>query len=373
MIAVADALAYAHSESVIHRDLKPANILVGAYGETIVIDWGLAKNLATGEEIDELPLGTTIPPEGAGDLTIAGSVLGTPAYMPPEQAHGDPLDEHADVYAIGAILYHVLSGTRPYAEAVTFEDLMIAVTSRPPRPLGELAPAVPRELIAIVEKAMARAAADRYPTADGLAQDLRRYQAGKLVGAHHYTNAQLLRRWIAQHRAIVLTAAIATIALAMVLTTSIWRISAERDEAQAQRELARAEKTDAQAARRARRAALRGLPRGARAPGAARGRRRSHAHVDGRLDAPRARCATPTLGMLGAEARAPYAGLLAITPPQPSGTTNVQISDDGMRLFEVASSSHGEARDVAHQRVAWTATARRRRRAVAGWALARSA
>ena len=109
VIAVADALAYAHSQNVIHRDLKPSNVLVGEFGESVVIDWGLAKDL--GGALDPaMSLSLKQQPEE----TLSGSVVGTPAYMPPEQARGEPVDQRADVYALGALLYHVLVGGPPY-------------------------------------------------------------------------------------------------------------------------------------------------------------------------------------------------------------------------------------------------------------------
>ena len=110
--AVADALAYAHGERVIHRDLKPQNVLVGAFGETVVIDWGLARGL---DEAD-----STAPPHfasAAHGQTHVGAILGTPSYMAPEQARGERADERTDVYAIGAILYHVLAGRPPHVAA----------------------------------------------------------------------------------------------------------------------------------------------------------------------------------------------------------------------------------------------------------------
>jgi serine/threonine protein kinase/WD40 repeat protein len=247
VIDVAEALAYAHGEHVIHRDLKPANVLVGSYGETVVIDWGLAKNLATGEEIEALPTANTIPPE-QGE-TVAGSVLGTPAYMPPEQAIGDKLDERADVYAIGAILYHALSGTRPFAQAKTLDELLELVAFKAPTPLAQLAPDLPPELVAIVEHAMARDPAQRYATAQGVAKDLRDFQAGKLVAAHEYTTRQLIRRWISRHKAVVATAAVALGVLIVVGAVGVWRITNERDEANKQRAIAQSERSDAQSAR----------------------------------------------------------------------------------------------------------------------------
>ncbi len=234
-IAVAEALAYAHGERVIHRDLKPANVLVGSFGETVVIDWGLARNLAADEpDASSRP----IPVPAAGDQTVAGSVMGTPAYMPPEQARGEVVDERADVYAIGAILYHLLGGVRPYAEALRAEFVLQRVIAGPPRPLTELAPELPAELIAVVARATAHRPEDRYPTARGLADDLRRYTAGQLVGAHRYTVRELAARWVRRNRALVATAAAALVGLGAFGAYSVRRISAERDEATRQRAVA---------------------------------------------------------------------------------------------------------------------------------------
>src|SRR5580692_1719550 len=114
VIAVADALAYAHSEHVIHRDLKPSNVLVGEFGETVVIDWGLAKDVS-GHGDNEVELGESSQQwRSTSQDTIEGGVVGTPAYMPPEQARGEAADERSDVYALGAMLYTVLAGGPPY-------------------------------------------------------------------------------------------------------------------------------------------------------------------------------------------------------------------------------------------------------------------
>ena len=157
VIAIADALAYAHAVGVIHRDLKPANVLVGDFGETIVIDWGLALEAGA---VD--PPRADAAPISAPRLTSVGSVIGTPAYMPPEQARGDAVDARADVYALGATLYHVIAGAHPYADAetsvATSDDgpIWARVLDEPPAPLATLCPGVPAELAAIVERAMAR-------------------------------------------------------------------------------------------------------------------------------------------------------------------------------------------------------------------------
>jgi tetratricopeptide (TPR) repeat protein/predicted Ser/Thr protein kinase len=236
-IAVSEAIAYAHAERVIHRDLKPANILVGAFGETVIIDWGLAKDLADSDRDDagETDGGTPY----RADETAAGRVMGTPAYMPPEQARGERVDERADVYALGAILYYLLAGAPPYARAdegsVPWESMLARVLSAAPPPIESLQPTVPPDLAAIVRRAMARAPADRYPTARQLAEDLRKFQTGQLVGAHRYSTWQLVKRWIRRRRAPLGVAAIALVALAALGALSIRRIVVEQERTEDQR------------------------------------------------------------------------------------------------------------------------------------------
>ncbi|HEU0037148.1 MAG TPA: serine/threonine-protein kinase [Kofleriaceae bacterium] len=223
VIAVADALAYAHNEHIIHRDLKPANVLVGGFGETVVIDWGLAKDLGAPPDPQEsLQLRTRQLPELAME-TNAGSVIGTPAYMPPEQARGESVDQRADVYALGSLLYHVLVGAAPYSGA-TGNEVLEQVKTQPCRAVRAREPGAPADLVAIVDKAMARDPADRYADAGELAQDLARFQTGQLVAAHHYTPPQLFWRWLRRHRIAVAVAVIAMIALVVGGAVSVSRI-----------------------------------------------------------------------------------------------------------------------------------------------------
>jgi eukaryotic-like serine/threonine-protein kinase len=229
VLAIADAIAYAHSQRIIHRDLKPQNILVGKYGETIVIDWGLAKDLA-GDDPDALDAG---PYRATSlDKTVAGAVLGTPAYMAPEQAAGQSVDERADVYALGAILYHVVSGTAPH-EGNTLEELVQRVISGDVRRLTEREPEVPRDLAAIVTKAMALEPSARYANAQGLADDLRRFLTGQLVASHSYGTRELLRRWVKRHRGAVTVGLTALLVVAVVATLAIRDILIARADARA--------------------------------------------------------------------------------------------------------------------------------------------
>ncbi len=266
--AAVDAIAFAHSRRVVHRDLKPANVLVGDFGEIVVIDWGLAKDLdAPGEDEmavdDGDALASTIRrarprrepaadataddagPRAAapatttdrGTLTVAGAIMGTPAYMPPEQARGDVVDERADVFSLGAMLYHLLAGAPPYA-ATTATDVIAAAIAGKVVPLARRVTDAPADLVAIVTRAMAHEPADRYPSAQDLAEELRRFQTGKLVAAHRYTVRERVARFVRRHRAAVAIAAIALVGFAVLGTLAVRRIVVERDRAQIQRVLA---------------------------------------------------------------------------------------------------------------------------------------
>jgi hypothetical protein len=234
VIALAEALAYAHSHNIVHRDLKPQNVLIGDFGETVVIDWGLAKDLSTTEQAEPAgPFRNAVIP-GA---TVAGSIMGTPAYMPPEQGKGQQVDARADVYAIGALLYHVLTKHPPYEgpDAMTMLKAMLAA---PPRPPQELEPDVPPELATICAKAMAREADQRYATARELVEDLKRYQTGNLVRTHRYSFRELFARWAKKHKAALAVGVTAFAILVVVGVIAISRVVAAKNQALEQQELA---------------------------------------------------------------------------------------------------------------------------------------
>ena len=232
VIAVADAIAYAHEKKVIHRDLKPSNILIGQYGETLVIDWGLATDL-------QRSAGSDLGSSGAygiaaSGLTVQGAVLGTPEYMPPEQAKGEQVGEPADVYALGAILYHLLAGGPPYS-GNSSPEVLKQLLSKPPLPIERRQPGVPVDLATIVNKAMAREPEARYRTAKEFGEDLRRFQTGQLVNARHYSPITLLARWVRRHSLPVSIAVAFAVALSATVSWSVRRIVIERNLAEARK------------------------------------------------------------------------------------------------------------------------------------------
>ncbi len=231
VIAATEAVAYAHAHGIIHRDLKPQNILVGEFGETVVIDWGLAK--ATGELFMPDDDGTLIV---TPELTQVGSVVGTPCFLSPEQARGEDLDERADVFALGAVLYNLVAGEPPYWDrARDVKQMIAAVLAGPPAPLSS---DVPADVRVIIERALAREPAQRYPDARMLADELRRFQGGQLLVSRAYRSSDLLARWLRKHRAIVASVAVASVALGVVGTVALVKVTRARDAERAQRTIA---------------------------------------------------------------------------------------------------------------------------------------
>jgi serine/threonine protein kinase/formylglycine-generating enzyme required for sulfatase activity len=187
---VSETIAYAHSRGVIHRDIKPENVLLGDYGEALVVDWGLARILGLeDEEISESKRVITDRSQDNSKDTMHGSVAGTPAYMPIEQATGDRDRQGpwSDVYALGAVLYEILTGRAPYV-GEDAEDVLRQVVQGPPEPLAEN-PEIPEQLRQICNRAIGREPDQRYPSARELAADVsawlegskRREQALQLV------------------------------------------------------------------------------------------------------------------------------------------------------------------------------------------------
>jgi WD40 repeat protein len=216
-IAVCEAVAYAHSRGVIHRDLKPDNIMLGPYGEVLVLDWGLARSTAaSGPDQKNLEAGSALPDPRRTDHTVQGRAKGTWAYMSPEQARGDwdRVGPASDIYSLGATLYILLTGKKPYEgrSAQEVAERVKAADFVPPRRNN---PAVSRALEAVCIKAMAPRPEDRYPDASELARDLERWLAGEAVSAWREPLRVRARRWLRRHRTLM-TAAAAAVLVALL-------------------------------------------------------------------------------------------------------------------------------------------------------------
>jgi eukaryotic-like serine/threonine-protein kinase len=226
VIAVTDAIAYAHGRNIIHRDLKPANVIVGDFGETVVIDWGLAKDLTADEEpgVDAGPF-RTAHDDG---LTSTGAVLGTPAYMPPEQQRGERVDQRADVYAIGAMLWELCAVGKLPSDGRAQRHRVLRRAGIDP------------DLATIIGKALDPAPERRYPDAGALAADLKAFKAGARIAARRYSPWGALWHWVRRHRALALTATTAILVAGVATAAYVRNIAAERDRADASQKAARA-------------------------------------------------------------------------------------------------------------------------------------
>lgn len=216
-IDVCDAISYAHSRQVLHRDLKPGNIMLGKYGETLVVDWGLAKATGTAEtqaEVSEQPI---VPRSGSTAApTVAGSTLGTPEFMSPEQAKGriDELGPATDIYSLGASLYCLLTGRAPVSADSTQEVLRRVRNGEFPAP-RDLNRNIPKPLEAICLKAMQLEQADRYKSADAMARDVERWLADEVVHVYREPTLSRVARTLRKNRT-----ATASIAVGIVVALS---------------------------------------------------------------------------------------------------------------------------------------------------------
>ena len=244
------AIAFAHSKDVIHRDLKPDNIVTGTFGETYVVDWGLARYLE-GDDITVMESGRSqsqgeaSSTEESNNLTRLGNVIGTPSYMSPEQAEGCRASKSSDVYGLGATLYAIITGNAPFRGSSVIDVIKLARQTRFP-PISECQPTVPKRLIAICEKAMRSDSEKRYESAIELADDVESFLADQPVTAFPDPPIDKIRRWLKRNR-VAVTAGISTVfaALLILIGVSTYLVDANRSlseseaEANLQRENAR--------------------------------------------------------------------------------------------------------------------------------------
>ncbi|MBX3415821.1 MAG: serine/threonine protein kinase [Pirellulales bacterium] len=269
LIDVCNAIEYAHSRGVLHRDLKPGNVMLGKYGETLVVDWGLAKPVGRAElprgKSDEL---TLQPGSASGSTpTQMGSAIGTPAYMSPEQAAGrlQELSQASDVYSLGAILYTVLTGRPPFESETTIDEVLRRVKQGDFPSPRQRDGAVPLALEAICLKAMATNPKARYASPSDLAGDLEHWLADEPVSAYRESLSQRLSRWERKNRSFVRAGGAALFFVAAASLAAAFGINGARQQETLQRmradENAQRERSAADAARTAERAAQANLER----------------------------------------------------------------------------------------------------------------
>lgn len=252
-VAVCNTIEYAHSRGIAHRDLKPENIMLGPYGETLVVDWGLARPFGDVQVDPETGIGGegTISAGTTARPTQMGSIVGTPQFMSPEQAMGrlDLVGPRSDVYSLGATLYALLTDQPAFVAADVRKVLTDVIKGDFPPP-RQVRRDVPRGLDAVCRKAMALDPENRYASAKALAQDIEQWLADEPVAALPESSLERMQRWMRRHKTWTRAAAVAIVVVAAVAGTAYVREAGLRTDLQtalAQEEIAR---SDADAARK---------------------------------------------------------------------------------------------------------------------------
>ncbi len=249
LIETCNAIHYAHEHGVLHRDIKPDNIMLGKYGETLVVDWGLAKLVdADSDHVSSRIDSMRIEVTGSGTRTSQGSAVGTPMYMSPEQAMGlhDSLDGRTDVYSLGAMLFNVVTGKHP-VEGTTGREIVIKVREGSIKDVNAVTPQAPRPLASICRKAMELKPENRYQTAVELADDLERWMSDEPVQAHigHEGLAERAGRLIRRYRSWTISGAVALLVITAAAVLSAILINNAKKKEQIAKQEAVISKQDA--------------------------------------------------------------------------------------------------------------------------------
>ena len=230
-VDLCQAIAYAHSRGVIHRDVKPLNVMVGPFGETILLDWGIAKaRKGEAHSPHRIEPAVELGAEAQAVKTMDGRFIGTALYAAPEQVLGelDRVDERSDIYGLGAVLYELLTGEPPFSGT---EEAMDRVVNAPLPPVLSLEPAAPPELAAICERALEKEPERRYQTAEALRDEVERFLSGALVRAYTYRFSDHLIRFVKRNKALLAVIALSAFTLLALAGYSYMRVRRERDTA----------------------------------------------------------------------------------------------------------------------------------------------
>lgn len=223
-VSICETIAYAHNRGIVHRDIKPDNVLLGRYGETILVDWGLAVPVIRDERF-RLSGEQTLMPRNANGPANSSRGAGTPAYMSPEQASELAPTPASDIYSLGATLFKVLTGRPPVSGDSLREIKTKVIEGRLPRP-SEIRKGVPGALEAICRKAMSTSPNDRYATALDLARDVERFLADEPIEIYRESFAQVLLRSMRRHRMAAMVALVGlTSCLLIAAIASVWLLN----------------------------------------------------------------------------------------------------------------------------------------------------